>query len=334
LIRQLLTESVLLALSGGAAGCLLAVWLTNLLGSFHPPTPVPFELNPTLDGRVLGFTLAVSVLSGVLLRLAPAWHASKLDLFPMLKDDRRTGGRRTTQFSMRNLLVISQVAVSLVLLICAGLFTRSLQHAHNIDPGFETERVLTVPLDLEPVGYNEARGGLFYRQLLDQVERVPGVQSASLAEIIPLTLSRSHGRVAVEGYEAPDGNYPDVDNNIVGPRYFETMGIPVVAGREFTPQDASAPRVVVVNETMARRFWPRQSPLGRRLRSVSLQDNSSFSPYFEVVGIVKDIKSGTLGEEPKSFLYLPTLQSHQMQMVRPGSVFRLRRRSDPLCRKR
>ena len=148
LIRQLLTEGLTLALLGGAAGCLLAVWLTSLLRSFHPPTPVPIEINATLDGRVLGFTLAVSALSGLLFGLAPALFASKLDLVPMLKDDRRGGGGRTARFGMRNLLVVSQVAVSLVLLICAGLFIRSLGQAQSLDPGFESERALTVSLDL------------------------------------------------------------------------------------------------------------------------------------------------------------------------------------------
>jgi putative ABC transport system permease protein len=311
LIRQLLTESVMLALMGGAAGCLLAFWLTSLLRSFHPPTPVPIEINAMLDGRVLGFTLAVSALSGVLFGLAPALFASKLDLVPMLKDDRRGGGGRTARFSLRNLLVVSQVAVSLVLLICAGLFIRSLGQAQSLDPGFETERALTVQLDLEPVGYDEARGRLFYQQVIDQVERVPGVQSASLAQHIPLMLSRNSYVVAVEGSEAPGGDYPEIDSNTVGPRYFETMGIPIIAGREFNRQDREgAPLVVVINEMMARRFWSGpQSALGRRLRFPG-RDNS-FTPYYEVVGVAKDSKYGSPGEEPKSYFYLSTLQNYR-----------------------
>jgi len=172
--------------------------------------------------------------------------------------------------------------------------------------------VLTVQLDLESSGYNEARGMAFYRQLLDQVERTPGVQSATLAEIIPLTLSRISGPVAVEGHEAPDGNYPEIDINIVGPRYFETMGIPVVAGREFNRRDIEGvPPVVIVNETMAKRFWPNQSPLGRRLRFPGR--NNDFSPYLEVVGVVKDSKYRTLGEEPQSFFYTAALQNYGRQ---------------------
>ena len=316
LIRQLLTESVLLALAGGTAGCLLAVWLMSLVRSYRPTSllPVVIEIYPTLDTRILGFTLAISVLSGVLFGLAPAWHSSKLAIIPLLKEGGATGGR-VTRFSLRNILVTVQVAVSLLLLICAGLFLRSLGQAENLDPKFETERILTVPLDLSPGGeYTEERVRMFYGQLLDQVERVPGVQSASLAEIIPLQLHRKEYEVAVEGFVAPDGNYPDIDENTVGPRYFETMGIQLIAGREFTGQDAaSAPPVVIVNETMARRFWPGQSPLGKRLRFP--YRNNTFSPFHEVVGLVKDSKYSRLGEEPKPFFYRPTLQEHQSRMV-------------------
>src|SRR5262249_17187177 len=239
---------------------------------------------------VLGFTLAVSLLSGVLFGLAPAWYASKLDLVSMLKDARRSGGAKAGRFRLRNLLVISQVAVTLVFLTCAELFTRSLRQANNIDPGFETERVLTVPLDLESVGYDEARGRLFYQQLLGQVELMPGVQSATLAKFVPARRDGAgSSTVAVEGYDAPGGECPNVRLNMVGTRYFETMGITVLAGREFSSRDGKgAPFVVIVNETMARRFWPGQSPLGRRLRFP--ESDNHLGPYYEVVGVVKDSK--------------------------------------------
>jgi len=316
LVRQLLTESLLLALAGGAAGCLLAVCVTSLLRLFPAPTPVSMEFNVTLDSRVLCFNLAVSLLSGVLFGVAPAWHASKLDLVTMLKDDRRGAGGRAPRFSLRNLLVISQVAVSLVFLICAGLFTRSLRQANNIDPGFETERALTVPLDLESVGYDETRGRLFYRQSLEQIERMPGVQSATLARFV-LASGEGAGSsdVAVEGYDAAGGDYPSFRLNIVGPRYFETMGIPLLAGREFNSQDSQgAPLVVIVNETMARRFWQGpQSALGRRMRLMGR--GNVLGPYYEVVGVAKDSKYRSLGEEPQSFFYVSALQDYRQQMV-------------------
>jgi predicted permease len=252
----------------------------------------------------------------VLFGLAPAWHATKLDLVPMLKDDRRGGSGKTARFSFRNLLVIAQVAVSLILLICAGLFTRSLQNIHGVDPGFETERVLTVPLDLGAAGYDETRGRLFYQQLLDQFEQTPGVQQASLAEMIPLKTEMARSsRVAVEGYDAPDGDYPSLLLNTVGPRYFETMGIPLVAGREFNHQASEgAPLVAIINETMARRFWTApQSALGRRLR-LSERDHV-LSPNYEVVGVVKDSKYRSMSEAPRPFFYVSALQHYRQQMA-------------------
>jgi predicted permease len=248
--------------------------------------------------------------------LAPAWHATKVDLVPMLKDDRRGGAGRRSRFSARNLLVISQVAVSLLLLICAGLFTRSLQNVNNVAPGFEADHMLTVLVDLGGSGYDEARGRLLYRRLLDQFEQVPGVRQISLAQIVPLKEDITTTTVvAVEGYDARGGDYPWMFFNTVGPRYFETMGIPVLAGREFDRQDAEgAPPVVIVNETMARRFWPGpQAALGRRLR-LSERPNV-FGPYYEVVGVVKDIKYRSVGEAPRPFLYVPALQNYRQQMA-------------------
>jgi macrolide transport system ATP-binding/permease protein len=314
LLRQLLTESMLLALAGGAAGCLLAVWLMGLVRAWRPPAqaPVPIEINPTLDVRMLLFTLLVLVIAGVIFGLAPAWQSSRLALAPWLKEGRGTMGGRAARFSLRNILVVTQVAVSLLLLICAGLFLRSLGRAQRIDPGFETERVLTVALDLRPGGYDATRGNLFYQQMLDQVERLPGVQSASLGEIIPLTFSRNTSGVEIEGQAITNG---EVDNNRVAPRYFETMGIRLLAGRGFTRHDTeTTPPVVIVNQTMAQRFWPGQSPLGKRLR-IPLDNRGNFTPYYEVVGLVKDSKYVTLGEEPKPFYYKAALQDYQRQMV-------------------
>jgi predicted permease len=233
-----------------------------------------------------------------------------------LKDNRRGGGGWRSRFSAHNLLVISQVAVSLLLLICAGLFTRSLQNVHNVDPGFEIDHALTVPLDLGAARYDKARGSVFYQNLLELIERAPGVRRASLAQIIPLKSEFAlTARVAVEGYDAPRGDYPDIFFNTVGPSYFETMGIPVLAGREFNRQDGEgAPPVVIVNESMARRFWPGQrAALGRRLRLV--ERANVFSPYYEVVGVVKDIKYWSIGEAPRPFFYIPALQNYRQQMA-------------------
>ena len=315
LIRQLLTESAMLSLAGGAVGCLLAFWTTFLLRSIHPPTSIPLEINATLDSRAMVFTLAVSTVAGILFGLAPAWHATKFDLVSMLKDDRRGAGGKAARFSLRNLLVVSQVTISLVLLICAGLFTRSLQNVNNVDPGFETERALTVPLDLEVIKYDETRGRLFYQRLLDQLRGVPGVQQVSLAEIIPLTDRLRGARISVEGNDAPVGDSQSFLFNTVGPRYFETMGIPLLAGREFSSQDDKrAAPVVIINETMARRFWSGpQFALGRRVRL--MEKDNVLSPYHEVVGVVKDIKYRSLREESRAFFYVPALQHYRQQMA-------------------
>jgi len=313
LIRQLLTESVTLSLGGGVIGCLLAGWLTAALRSLPMNGPVPLEFDFTLDLRVLAFTFVISLLAGVLFGLAPAWHSSRADIVALLKDD--TGrGRITARFGIRDVLVIGQVAVSLLLLICSGLFIRSLQQARTVNPGFETERVLTATLDLRSAGYKEDRGRLFYQQLLERVEQLPGIHSASLAEIIPLTFSRTSFGVAIEGSESADRSYPPIDNNTVGPRYFETMGIPFLLGRDFGKQDREgSPGVVIINETMARRFFAGQNPLGRRLRFP--QDNGTFSPFHEIVGVVKDSKYATLGEDPRPVFYLPTFQRYSPETV-------------------
>ena len=196
------------------------------------------------------------------------------------------------------------------------MFCRRAMRWRKLQRSRRTAFTQTALLNLETVGYDETRGRLFYQQLLNQFERAPGVRQVSLAEIIPLKMEMVRGsRVAVEGNDAPSGDYPWLQLNTVGPRYFETMGIPLLAGREFNPQDnEGAPPVVVINETMARRFWTGpQSALGRRLR-LSERENV-LSPYYEVVGVVKDSKYRSLGEEPRPFFYVPALQNYRQQMA-------------------
>src|SRR5262249_21172050 len=316
LIRQLLTERLLLAHAGGDAGCVMEFGATSLPRALHPREDGFIELHVGLDSRAPGVPLGLSVFSGVSAGLGPAGHATKLNLVPMLKDDRRGASGKTARFSFRNLLVIAQVAASLILLICAGLFTRSLQNVHNVDPGFETDRLLTVPLDLGAARYDKTRGRLFYQQLLDRFEHAPGVQQVSLAEFTPLKSEMCRAsRVAVEGNDAPGGDYPSFIFNTVGPHYFETMGIPLIAGREFTSQDGEgAPFAVIVNETMARRFWPGAlSALGRRLRL--MEKENDLSPYYEVVGVVKDSKYRSLGEETRPYFYVSAQQNYRQQMA-------------------
>jgi predicted permease len=330
LIRQLLTESVLLALAGGAGGLLLAVWLVSAMRAYSPPAnffPVAFDFS--LDKSVLGFTLLLSVLTGLVFGIAPALQASKPDLVAALKDEtalapgaRGRGGRR---FSLRNLLVVAQVALSLVLLVSAGLFLRSLQRAQRIDPGFDTERVLTMPLNINLLRYTKAQGQEFYRQVLERVTALPGVRSATLTRTPPLSGASRQSTVTIAGQVAPDrtsssestgGGGENVADNVtltspVALDYFRTLGIPLLRGRDFNAQDREgAPGVVIINESFARRYFPDQDPTGQRVSLSGAQ-----GPWLEVVGLARDGKYITLGEAPAPFLYQPLAQRHESGMV-------------------
>jgi predicted permease len=330
LIRQLLTESMLLALLGGAGGLLLAVWLVSVMRTYSPPAnlfPVAFDFS--LDISVLGFTLLLSMLTGLVFGIAPALQASNPDLVVGLKDEtalvpgaRRQGARR---LSLRNLLVVAQVASSLVLLISAGLFLRSLQQAQRIDPGFDPEHVLTMPLNINLLRYTKAQGQEFYRQALERVETLPGVQSATLTRTPPLSGASRQSTVMIAGQAAPEhssnsestgGGAENVPENItlassVALNYFRTLKIPLLRGRDFNVQDREgAPGVVIVNESFARRYFPQQDAIGGR---VSM--NGAQGPWLEVVGLARDGKYITLGEAPAPFLYQPLAQRHESGMV-------------------
>jgi len=188
LLRQLLTESLLLALIGGLSGLLLAFWIVELLKAAPPPTGMfSFNLNFSLDGRVLGFTFVLSLLTGIAFGLVPAWQATRPDILPVLKDEAYAVMRGGRRFNLRNSLVVIQVALSLLLLLCAGLFLRSLQRLHNVDPGFDADRLLTASLNINLLRYTSAQGREFYRQVIERVESLPGVQRASLARIVPIS---------------------------------------------------------------------------------------------------------------------------------------------------
>ena len=302
-IRQLLTESSILAVAGGGGGLLLAVAGRNLLWAFRPPGMDVGDLNLSFDPRVLGYTLLISMLTGVLFGLAPALQASRVDLITGLKErgGRAAGGHRW--FSLRNLLVVGQVALSLVALISAGLFLRSLINARRIDPGFETEKLLTLWFEPGARGYDQARGIEHYRRVVERVEAIPGVISAAIASAGPFGggFVRS---VFVEGREPPGGGRGILTIvDAVGPKYFETMSIPLVRGRDFTKADREhMPPVAVINEAMANRFWPHQDAVGKRFRFFG-HDVSQ-----EVIGVVKDSATRRLGEAPLPVAYLSLLQ--------------------------
>jgi predicted permease len=283
------------------------VWATDLFMALRPPVPLPVALDIRLDLRVVGFTVLLSLLTALLFGLAPALQASRPELLPALKGGSTAGDHAASRWSPRRLLVMAQMAMSLVLLIGAGLFLQSLGNAHRIDLGFESANLLLLSLDVRLNGYDEPRGQKLYEQLLERANALPGVRSASLATEVPLGLGGSRRGISIEGYEPPSGEDMGVHTTTVGPDYFRTMGIPLTRGRDFTAADrAGAPGVVVVNEAFARRYWPDQDPIGKRVT----MGNRNGTPA-QVVGVVKDGKYVTLGEDPTPFFYVPFLQRYE-----------------------
>ena len=323
LVRQLLTESVMISLSGGLVGLLIASWTIDLLKATTPPDGIfSFTLDYHLDWRVLTFTFALSILTGLFFGLAPALQASRQDLVPSLKDEvSATWGRR--RFTLRNLLVVAQVGLSLVLLIGAGLFLRSLNNAQRINPGFEADKILNAQLNINLLRYTTNQGREFYRRVIDQVEALPGVESATLARVVPLSgLGRSsnfliHGQEGAKDTSTSEGTGEDpqtrniVAVNVVGLKYFQTLGIPLRSGRDFGAQDnEKAPPTIIVSETFARRFLSGEQALGQRLSFRGEQ-----GPWSEIVGVVADSKYRTLGEAPRPVVYMPLAQNHETGMT-------------------
>ena len=305
IVRQLLTESVMLSLAGGVVGWLIALWMIDLVAAFKPPVDFNLLIDLKPDWRVMAFTLIVSFITGALFGLTPALRATRVDLIPALKDETGLGGYLRSRF--RNGLVVAQVGLSLLLLIAAGLIVRSLQKVQLIGPGFEIENRITMSIDLGLQGYDEARGRDFYKQLISRVESLPGVRAASYVSDLPLNLDLNSDSIYAEGQPfTRSSDAPVLPTGSVWPRYFETMGIPFHKGRDFTFQeDKEESRVVIVNETFARRFWSGENPIGRRLSRGGTDD-----PRFEVIGVVKDSKYWTLGEDQQPFVYFPMAREY------------------------
>ena len=310
LVQQLLTESVLIALLGGVAGLAAAGWVADLIVRLRPPVNFPIRLAVETDVRVLVFTLGLSLLTGIAFGLLPALRASRPQLVAELKGDviGRRGGR---PFGLRNLLVVSQLAVSLVLLVGAALFLRSLTRAQAVDPGFDAENVVLMSFALEAQGYNEARARTFYDELLERARALPGVEGATLATTVPLGGSYQRRGTRIERYTPGPGESTEFNWNVVGADYFRVMRISVVRGRAFTEADREgAPPVVMVNETLARRYWPGQDPIGKGISVTGPE-----GPFRPVVGVVADGKYRNLAEDPLPFLYLPFGQQNRAWMT-------------------
>ena len=297
LIRQFLTESVALALPAAALGIAIAYWARGALLALLPPLPgIAVALHLDLDWRVLAFTMAAGVGAGILFGLVPALQASKPDVVDALKDNDRSGGSARRRFGIRDVLVVGQVALSLVALVGAGLFLRSLEATRKTDPGFEAKNLLSVAFDLGLQGYNEEKGEAFLRQVRERVSSLPGVAAVSHASAGPLAGSVSRS-VFLEGGNENDRTLVQV--NTVGPAYFDAMRIPIRQGRPITEDDkAGGPKVVVINETMARKFWPKGDALGKRFHFFGTNE-----PWAEIVGVARDAKYNFLGEDPIPYIY-------------------------------
>ncbi len=309
LIRQLLTEGTLLAVLGGAAGLLLAYWAQSLLWSFRPPFLAADAIDLAPDTRVLLFTLGVSIATGVLFGLAPAIQASRPDLVGELKETGAPIGSNGL-FNLRNALVSAQIALSLVALVGAGLFLRSLQHAQQISPAFDADHLAVLSFDLGAQGYTEERGRQFQQRVIERAASVPGVQAATVASTVPLFAGGFARTVFLEGQDTSDRRAGRlVQISVVGARYLETLGIPLLRGRTLVDIDQpNTPIAVVVNETMAKRFWPDQVAVGKRFKFFG-QDH-----FTQVVGIAMDSKYNFIGEEPTPFIYQSTTQVYQPQL--------------------
>ncbi len=315
IVRQMLIESVLLASLGAGIGLLFAPWLYRLLFAFMPYFDLgQSSLQDSLDARVLGFTAMAAILSGILFGIVPAWQSVREDLVPALKDGEGNVGQRERRWNVRSSLVIAQVALALVMLIGAGLLVRSLQQLFAIDPGFRAENLLIVGCDLPramtAASNDEAskraateRVNQYFDQLTEQVQALPGVEAVTTAMLTPFDGNIGKTSVMIEGWQTkPDENLA-LEYSKVGAGYHNLMKIPLIAGRGFTDRDnANAPGVVIVNETLARTYFPNQNPLGKR---ISLGNNK---PWLEIIGVARDYRLHNLMETPTPHLDLPALQ--------------------------
>ena len=303
LLQQLLVESLILALMGGVGGILVASWAANLLVFFLPAGVFPIGLPLGINAEVLAFTVALSVLTGVICGVVPALRASSPNLNRSLKEGGRTSSAGSEHGRLRSILVVSEVFLALVLLVSAGLLLRSARNVQAASAGFNPNHVLIAAFDLRPNGYTNESSHAFYDNLIQRLRALPSVKSVTMERYVPLWFyGRGYNTPIIEGYTPAPNEDMYIDFNDAGPNYFSTMQIPVIAGRDFTEQDRQgAPLVVIVNQTMAQRFWPGQSAIGHRI--------FSWHRWWTIVGVVKDIKYHTMTEQPESFLYFPSLEN-------------------------
>jgi predicted permease len=316
IIRQLLVESLLLSVLGGVLGLVLAIWTDRGLLAFLPPETVGLKLSTTPDLRILLFATAVSLLTGLIFGLAPSLQSAKPDVAPVLKDTAGGVVGGGTHVRVRKALVAVQVMLSLLLLIGAGLFIRSLRNLRDMGPGFMIGNLIAFQVDPSLNGYNPERCKLFYRQLTDELNAIPGVRSVGVAAMRILEHNESDSWLTIEGYHPKPTETPDAYMNWIGPGYFATLGVPVLAGRDFTPKDTQAvqhgdkpddtvPRVVIVNEKFAKRFFGSAGNAIGRHAGYGIDPGTKTD--MEIIGVIKDIKYTSLRDEVPVQMFEPYL---------------------------
>jgi len=304
LLRQLMVESVLLALAGGGVAMLLTTWTAGTFAAFVPPSSLPFTLNGYADRTVLLVTMVVAILSAMIFGILPGLRTSSLEPITVLKEEAGSMSSGIHKSRLSRALVVVQISLSLLLLISAGLFARSLRNAQRLDPGFDPNHVLLASYELGPAGYSEAQGIAFHRQLLSKLEALPGVESVTLADFSPLSFSLHSDDVLPDGYLPKPGESMEVSRAIVGPNYLRTMRIPIIGGRDFTEQDMEkSQRVAIVNQAFVDRYWPGQDPLGKRI--------SVYGQWFNVVGVARNGKYRRLVYPPEPVFFQPLYQRYR-----------------------
>ena len=304
LLRQLMVESVLLALAGGGVAMLLTTWTAGTFAAFVPPSSLPFTLNGHADRTVLLVTMVVAILSAMIFGILPGLRTSSLEPITVLKEEAGSMSSGIHKSRLSRALVVVQISLSLLLLISAGLFARSLRNAQRLDPGFDPNHVLLASYELGPAGYSEAQGIAFHRQLLSKLEALPGVESVTLADFSPLSFSLHSDDVLPDGYLPKPGESMEVSRAIVGPNYLRTMRIPIIGGRDFTEQDMEkSQRVAIVNQAFVDRYWPGQDPLGKRI--------SVYGQWFNVVGVARNGKYRRLVYPPEPVFFQPLYQRYR-----------------------
>jgi putative ABC transport system permease protein len=315
LIRQFLTESILLATAGGALGVLIAVWCTSTISTVGSRI-VPMLGIVEIDGGVLAFAFVISMVTGVAFGSAPALRASRVNLNETLNDGGRTPGAGSTRSPLRSALVVTEVALAMVLLIAAGLLIKTVIRLNDVNPGFNPQRLVTMNVWLPRAKYPKAeQWNGFYDRLVQRLQALPAVESAGLTSILPGGDNFDRRTIEIEGQLRPPAELPDVDNYFVTPDYVRTMAIPLVRGRPLGAQDtAEAPLAVLVSETMAKKFWPNEDVVGKRLRFYN-SDPTAQRPWRTIAGVVGDVKQYGLDTSGGIALYVPQLQQPQSTLT-------------------